>query len=189
PDRPRFRARVPEMRSDPRADHAHHRLPDRRQGGGSRADVPERHFHHAGTAGRPARAVDPLRLRFPRASGRAAAHGSAFFRAHAPRRSASLPAGNRLASARAEGEPAVTHSDWEIVVGLETHAQLATRSKMFSGAATAFGAAPNTQASAVDIALPGVLPVANRAAVAHAIRFGIAVGGTIRRRSIFARKN
>ena len=83
----------------------------------------------------------------------------------------------------------MTHSDWEIVVGLETHAQLATRSKMFSGASTAFGAAPNTQASAVDIALPGVLPVANRAAVAHAIRFGIAVGGTIRRRSIFARKN
>jgi aspartyl-tRNA(Asn)/glutamyl-tRNA(Gln) amidotransferase subunit B len=78
---------------------------------------------------------------------------------------------------------------WEIVVGIETHAQLATASKMFSGASTAFGAAPNTQASAVDIALPGVLPVANRAAIEHAIRFGLAVQGTIRRRSIFARKN
>jgi aspartyl-tRNA(Asn)/glutamyl-tRNA(Gln) amidotransferase subunit B len=78
---------------------------------------------------------------------------------------------------------------WEVVVGVETHAQLLTRSKMFSGASTAFGAAPNTQASAVDIALPGTLPVANRAAVEHAIRFGLAVKGTINRRSIFARKN
>jgi len=78
---------------------------------------------------------------------------------------------------------------WEVVVGIETHAQLATASKMFSGASTAFGAAPNTQASAVDIALPGVLPVANRAAIEHAIRFGLAVQGTISRRSVFARKN
>ena len=78
---------------------------------------------------------------------------------------------------------------WEIVVGIETHAQLLTRSKIFSGASTAFGAAPNTQASAVDIALPGVLPVLNRAAVEHAIRFGLAVKGKISPRSIFARKN
>src|SRR5215467_9799439 len=78
---------------------------------------------------------------------------------------------------------------WEVVIGLETHAQLLTQSKMFSGASTAFGASPNTQASAVDIALPGTLPVANRAAVEHAIRFGLAVHGTINRRSIFARKN
>ena len=78
---------------------------------------------------------------------------------------------------------------WEIVVGIETHAQLATRSKMFSGASTDFGAPPNRHASAVDIALPGVLPVPNRAAVEHAIRFGVAVKGTINRRSIFARKN
>ena len=78
---------------------------------------------------------------------------------------------------------------WEIVVGIETHVQLATRSKIFSGAPTAFGAAPNTQASAVDIALPGVLPVLNRTAVEFAVRFGLAVGGTISRRSIFARKN
>jgi aspartyl-tRNA(Asn)/glutamyl-tRNA(Gln) amidotransferase subunit B len=78
---------------------------------------------------------------------------------------------------------------WEIVVGLETHTQLLTRSKIFSGAATAFGAAPNTQASAVDLALPGTLPVLNRAAVEHAIRFGLAVGAKIAPRSIFARKN
>ena len=78
---------------------------------------------------------------------------------------------------------------WEIVIGIETHAQLATKSKMFSGASTAFGAPPNTQASAVDIALPGTLPVANAKAVEHAIRFGLAVKGQINRRSIFARKN
>jgi aspartyl-tRNA(Asn)/glutamyl-tRNA(Gln) amidotransferase subunit B len=80
---------------------------------------------------------------------------------------------------------------WEIVIGIETHAQLATKSKMFSGASTAFGAPPNTQASAVDLALPGTLPVANRAAVELAIRFGLLVGGpsAINRRSIFARKN
>ncbi|HET7297869.1 MAG TPA: Asp-tRNA(Asn)/Glu-tRNA(Gln) amidotransferase GatCAB subunit B, partial [Burkholderiales bacterium] len=78
---------------------------------------------------------------------------------------------------------------WEIVVGIETHAQLLTRSKIFSGAPTAFGAPPNAQASAVDIALPGVLPVLNRVAVEHAIRFGLAVRGTINRRSIFERKN
>jgi len=78
---------------------------------------------------------------------------------------------------------------WETVIGLETHAQLSTASKIFSGASTAFGAAPNSQACAVDIALPGVLPVLNRGAVERAIRFGLAVGATINRRSVFARKN
>ena len=78
---------------------------------------------------------------------------------------------------------------WEIVVGIETHAQLRTQSKIFSGAATRFGAEPNSQACAVDIALPGVLPVLNHAAVALALRFGLAVGATINRRSVFARKN
>ncbi len=78
---------------------------------------------------------------------------------------------------------------WEIVIGLETHAQLSTASKIFSGASTAFGAEPNTQASVVDLALPGVLPVLNRGAVERAIRFGLAVGATIAPRSIFARKN
>ncbi|TMI10603.1 MAG: Asp-tRNA(Asn)/Glu-tRNA(Gln) amidotransferase subunit GatB [Betaproteobacteria bacterium] len=78
---------------------------------------------------------------------------------------------------------------WEVVIGLETHTQLSTRSKIFSGASTAFGAPPNTQASAIDIALPGVLPVLNKGAVERAIRFGLAVGGTINKRSVFARKN
>jgi aspartyl-tRNA(Asn)/glutamyl-tRNA(Gln) amidotransferase subunit B len=78
---------------------------------------------------------------------------------------------------------------WETVIGLEVHAQLNTRSKIFSGASTAFGAAPNTQACGVDIALPGVLPVLNRAAVEKAIRFGLAVGAHVAPRSIFARKN
>jgi aspartyl-tRNA(Asn)/glutamyl-tRNA(Gln) amidotransferase subunit B len=79
--------------------------------------------------------------------------------------------------------------EWEVVIGLETHAQLSTRSKIFSGSSTAFGAAPNAQASAVDIALPGVLPVLNRGAVERAIRFGLAVGATLNRTSVFARKN
>ncbi|QDX81738.1 Asp-tRNA(Asn)/Glu-tRNA(Gln) amidotransferase GatCAB subunit B [Denitratisoma sp. DHT3] len=80
-------------------------------------------------------------------------------------------------------------AQWEVVIGLETHAQLQTQSKIFSGAATAFGAAPNAQACAVDIALPGVLPVLNREAVVCAIKFGLAVGAEIAPRSIFARKN
>ncbi|HEX7079513.1 MAG TPA: Asp-tRNA(Asn)/Glu-tRNA(Gln) amidotransferase subunit GatB [Gammaproteobacteria bacterium] len=79
--------------------------------------------------------------------------------------------------------------DWEVVVGLEIHTQLATRSKIFSGAATAYGAPPNTQASLVDLGYPGVLPVLNRAAVMMAIKFGLATGCTIARRSVFARKN
>ncbi len=78
---------------------------------------------------------------------------------------------------------------WEIVIGLEVHAQLSTQSKIFSGAATAFGAEPNTQADAVSLALPGVLPVLNRGAVERAIRFGLATGAHIAPRSVFARKN
>jgi aspartyl-tRNA(Asn)/glutamyl-tRNA(Gln) amidotransferase subunit B len=78
---------------------------------------------------------------------------------------------------------------YEVVIGVESHAQLSTKSKIFSGASTAFGAAPNTQACPVDLALPGTLPVLNRAAVERAIRFGVAVGATIAPLSIFARKN
>jgi len=80
-------------------------------------------------------------------------------------------------------------SEWESVIGLEIHAQLATRSKIFSGASTAFGAAPNTQACAVDLGMPGVLPVLNREAVTMAIRFGVAIDAEIGHRSVFARKN
>jgi aspartyl-tRNA(Asn)/glutamyl-tRNA(Gln) amidotransferase subunit B len=78
---------------------------------------------------------------------------------------------------------------YEVVIGLENHVQLSTASKIFSGSSTAFGAAPNTQASAVDLALPGTLPVLNRGAVERAIRFGLAVGAHIAPLSIFARKN
>jgi len=78
---------------------------------------------------------------------------------------------------------------WEVVIGLETHAQLSTVSKIFSGAATQFGAEPNTQACPVDLALPGSLPVMNRGAVERAIRLGLALGSTIAPRSVFARKN
>jgi aspartyl-tRNA(Asn)/glutamyl-tRNA(Gln) amidotransferase subunit B len=78
---------------------------------------------------------------------------------------------------------------YEVVIGLENHVQLSTRSKIFSGSSTAFGAAPNTQASPVDLALPGTLPVLNRAAVERAIRFGLAVGAKVAPLSIFARKN
>lgn len=78
---------------------------------------------------------------------------------------------------------------WEVVIGLEIHAQLATQSKIFSGAATAYGAEPNRQACAVDLGLPGVLPVLNAAAVQMAIKFGLAVDAEVSRRSVFARKN
>ncbi len=78
---------------------------------------------------------------------------------------------------------------WEVVIGLEIHAQLATKSKIFSGAATAYGAAPNSQACAVDLGLPGVLPVLNKEAVRMAIKFGLAVDAEIADRSVFARKN
>jgi aspartyl-tRNA(Asn)/glutamyl-tRNA(Gln) amidotransferase subunit B len=78
---------------------------------------------------------------------------------------------------------------WETVIGLEVHTQLATKSKIFSGSSTAFGAAPNTQASAVDIALPGVLPVLNKGAVECAIKFGLAIGATLNRINVFDRKN
>lgn len=78
---------------------------------------------------------------------------------------------------------------WEVVIGLETHTQLSTASKIFSGASTAFGAAPNTQASPVDLALPGTLPVLNKAAVERAIQFGLAIGAHVAPHSVFARKN
>ena len=79
--------------------------------------------------------------------------------------------------------------EWEVVIGLEIHAQLATKSKIFSSAATAYGAAPNTQACAVDLGLPGVLPVLNQEAVRMAIKFGLAIDAELTQRSVFSRKN
>ncbi|MEJ1354439.1 MAG: Asp-tRNA(Asn)/Glu-tRNA(Gln) amidotransferase subunit GatB [Candidatus Sedimenticola sp. (ex Thyasira tokunagai)] len=78
---------------------------------------------------------------------------------------------------------------WETVIGLEIHAQLATKSKIFSGASTAFGSAPNTQACNVDLGMPGVLPVLNKEVVKMAVTFGCAIGAELGRRSVFARKN
>jgi aspartyl-tRNA(Asn)/glutamyl-tRNA(Gln) amidotransferase subunit B len=80
-------------------------------------------------------------------------------------------------------------TDWEIVIGLEIHAQLATRSKIFSGSATAYGAPPNSQANLVDLAYPGVLPVLNAEAVRMAVKFGLSINAEVARRSVFARKN
>ena len=79
--------------------------------------------------------------------------------------------------------------EWEVVIGLEIHAQLRTRSKIFSGASTAYGAAPNTQACAVDLGMPGVLPVLNQDAVAMAVKFGLAIDAQIAERCVFARKH
>ena len=79
--------------------------------------------------------------------------------------------------------------EWETVIGLEIHTQLRTKSKIFSGAATTYGAEPNTQACAVDLALPGVLPVMNKDAARMAVKFGLAIGARINQTSIFDRKN
>ena len=83
----------------------------------------------------------------------------------------------------------MSSTNWEVVIGLETHTQLMTKSKIFSGASIAFGANPNVHACPVDLALPGTLPVLNKEAVNHAIRFGLAIGAKVAPKSIFARKN
>jgi len=94
-----------------------------------------------------------------------------------------------MANSTDKKEKSLLVGGYEVVIGFETHAQLSTQSKIFSRAATAFGAEPNTQACAVDLALPGTLPVMNRGAAERAIRFGLAIGAHIAPRSIFARKN
>ena len=80
-------------------------------------------------------------------------------------------------------------NNWEAVIGLEVHAQLTTKSKIFSGAATNYGAEPNTQACAIDLGLPGVLPVLNIEVVTMAVKFGLAISAQISTKSVFARKN
>ena len=79
--------------------------------------------------------------------------------------------------------------EWETVIGLEVHVQLSTKSKLFSGSATKYGADPNTQANIYDLAMPGTLPVLNRDALRMAVRFGVAIGAEIGKRSVFDRKN
>ena len=86
-------------------------------------------------------------------------------------------------------QPGGSLMQWETVIGLEVHLQLATQSKIFSGSATTFGAEPNTQASAVDLAMPGMLPVLNEQAVRYAVMFGLGIGAEIGKRSVFDRKN
>ncbi|CBW76354.1 Aspartyl/glutamyl-tRNA(Asn/Gln) amidotransferase subunit B (EC 6.3.5.-) [Mycetohabitans rhizoxinica HKI 454] len=120
------------------------------------------------------------------AAGRAADHRQLFQRSADAASRRCVPARHRLAQASAGGSLTM---QWEVVIGLETHVQLSTQSKIFSGAATRFGAEPNTQACALDLALPGTLPVVNRGAVERAIRFGLAIGAAIAPRSVFARKN
>jgi aspartyl-tRNA(Asn)/glutamyl-tRNA(Gln) amidotransferase subunit B len=100
-----------------------------------------------------------------------------------------LAARDRLAPPAAAGLCVSVAMEWETVIGLEIHAQLATRSKIFSGSSTAYGAVPNAQANLVDLGYPGVLPVLNREAVRMAVKFGLAVGAEVARRSVFARKN
>ena len=139
----------------------------------------------ANLAGLPAD-VDSVRLR-RRLAGRAADHRAALRRGEAAQRRARLSARDGVAQADSEGS--TSDMNWETVIGLEIHAQLATRSKIFSSAPTAYGAAPNTQANLVDLGYPGVLPVLNREAVRMAVKFGLAVGATVARRSVFARKN
>ena len=129
-----------------------------------------------------------------RAPRRDADHRRSFRRRANAQRGPSLPAGDRLAPARARGVSLMgadtgSHGAWETVIGLEIHAQLATRSKIFSGSATAFGAPPNAQADLVDLGYPGILPVLNGEAVRMAVLFGLAIGARIAPRSVFARKN
>src|SRR5690606_25499503 len=109
---------------------------------------------------------------------------------------AALPLTRSTSASADEHTTALTHAhrkentmQWEVVIGLENHVQLTTNSKIFSGSSIQFGAEPNTQASPVDLALPGVLPVMNKGAVERAIRFGLAVGAKIAPQSVFARKN
>ena len=195
-----FQACFRALRRHRRPGRADRRLAARRAERRPGRQLPGRHLHAAGEPGRPARDEHSGRLRRRRHAGRPAAGRQLLRRRHAAARRARVPAGDRLARARAaarrgramNGERrarAALMRGFEVVIGIETHAQLSTRSKIFSGASTAFGAAPNTQASAVDLALPGTLPVANRGAVERAIRFGLAVGATIAPVSIFARKN
>src|SRR5699024_7540650 len=144
-------------------------------------------LYAGGQPGGPAGPVDSLRFQ----------HGCAPV---AHRAANNRPILRRGASAGTGGLLPATHGlaptdrgtgimDWEIVIGLETHTQLSTQSKIFSSSSTRFGALPNTQANAVDMALPRSLPVLSRGAGERAIRFGLAVGAHIAPRSVFARKN
>ena len=179
-----------------------HRRKKRRPAG----QLPGRHLHAAGLAGRPARHERAGRIRRRRHADRPAADRQLPAGEPAAEHGAPVPAGHRFPHPQAPGILSMSATDrtapptrrnaksllvrgYEVVIGFETHAQLSTRSKIFSRASTAFGAEPNTQACAVDLALPGTLPVMNKGAVERAIRLGLAVDAHIAARSVFARKN
>ena len=140
---------------------AHRRLPHRREDERPGADVPRGPLHDLGEPRGAAGPVGALRLR--RAAGcRWACSSSATTSTRRACCTSRTGTSRRPTGTAGRPRERTDHASWEVVIGLETHAQLSTASKIFSGASTAFGAAPNTQASAVDIALPGVLPVLNR---------------------------
>src|SRR5690606_35791893 len=146
-----------------------------------------RYLHARRQPGRPAGHVHSLRIRPPRTAlaHRPSNHWQLLQRRPVARGRRPLSTAYRLAST----ETGISIMEWEIVIGLETHTQLSTESKIFSDSSTRFGAAPNTQANEVDMALPGSLPVMNRGAVERAIQFGLAVGAHVAPRSQFERKN
>src|SRR5256884_4135840 len=150
-------------------------LCDRRQDLGPHYHVPERHLHHRRESGRAARGVDSVRFRAGLAGG-PADRGPALQRSAGAERGARVSARHRLAHARAAG---LRMSAWETVIGLEIHAQLATRSKIFSGSATAYGAPPNAQASLVDLGYPDDLPVLNAEAVRMPVKSGLRINTRI----------
>src|SRR5690606_4682547 len=187
-DRARLRAGVRAGRRDRRPDRADAGVRARPEDQRPDPDVSERHLHDRREPRGSAGDVGAVRLRGHVAGRLAADRAGARGRpAAATRPSFSTAYGlARTRAVRVRVRPAV---DWEIVVGLEIHTQLATASKIFSGASTRYGAPPNTQASLVDLGYPGTLPVLNREAVVMAIKFGLATGCEIARRSVFARKN
>ena len=169
-DRGRFQARLRRGRRARRTDDPDRRLSHRRQDRRSRHHVPQRHLHHRRQPRGPSRAVHPLRLRAGPAGGPADRRPA--FRRGAPAQCrAPLSARDRLAPEAPERfherHEDANESGWETVIGLEIHAQLATRSKIFSGAATAYGAPPNAQASLVDLGYPGRAAGAERRGGAH----------------------
>src|SRR5690606_5319709 len=168
-----LRARVPRRRSDRRSHDADARIPARPEDQRSDPDVSERHLHDRCEPRGPPGAVDTVRHRRRPAGGPAAGRAAAR-RSAASENRALVSEGDRLAPARSAGVRVRNDGmDWEVVIGLEIHTQLATASKIFSGASTEYGAPPNTQACLVDLGYPGVLPVLNGQAVAKGVQFGL----------------
>src|SRR6185437_12451293 len=183
-------------RLHPDADRAVDRLRHRREGGRPDRDVSQRRLHRAGQPRRPARHLGAGRARRRRAAARAADHRPRLRRGDGAARRRGGGARGRVhgASFRRRGERAMSliegrTGSWEIVIGLEVHAQVVSKAKLFSGAATDFGAEPNTQVSPVDAGFPGMLPVINRHCVEQAVKTGLGLEAAINLHSVFDRKN